>query len=173
MEKQGEAERVADIQTKLAQYETPYLYGVILEDGGQNGEVVGCGDSLVPAVYYTSENFKNVKKGMVKESHIADVIRALFITSNESIGGADDNEFGNGVLYTAAHQPDLTVEGIETNGDTANVFMSGTITLGGACDTPRFVRQLEKTAIQFEGIDYARFYLDGSEAKFQEMLSSQ
>ena len=63
--------------------------------------------------------------------------------------------------------------GIEQNGNTANVFLRGSIKLGGVCDTPRFQKQLERTATQFDGVDFARFYLNGSEENFHKALNGK
>ncbi|MDP4008124.1 MAG: GerMN domain-containing protein [Candidatus Peregrinibacteria bacterium] len=140
------------------------IYGVILNDGGVNGEVLGCGDSLVPVRNYESEQFREVSEGLINEA-----VSELFALSNEIIGG----DAVDGALFTAAYQPELTVDGVEINGSVANVFLSGKISMGGVCDTPRFEKQLERTATQFEGIDFARFYLNGSEENYRASLSSR
>ena len=147
----------------VREYQDAYLYGVMLDDGGESGEAIGCGDSLVPVVHYTSEEFSKVNEGLIVEA-----LRGLLSLTNDGM-----DEFGNGLLYTAAYQPNLLVDGIEQNGNTANVFLRGSIKLGGVCDTPRFQKQLERTATQFDGVDFARFYLNGSEENFHKALNGK
>lgn len=146
------------------QMQSVSLYGVILNDAGLNGEVLGCGDSLVPVKNYRSERFKEVNEGLITET-----MSELFALTNEDIGG----EPVDGALFTAAYQPDLVVEGVEVNGNVANVFLSGNISMGGVCDTPRFEKQLERTATQFKNIEFVRFYLNGSEENFRAALSGR
>lgn len=138
------------------------LYAVAISDSGVNGEVIGCGDSLVPAMNYQSDH-KRVTEALIVES-----LNRLLALSNESLAGGDQLS-----LYTAAYQPGLTLEGVERNGNVVNVFMSGNLVFGTVCDTPRFEKQLERTVTQFEEVDYARFYLNGSEENFRKALSGR
>lgn len=148
----------------LPQYQNISLYGVILDDGGAKGPVIGCGDSLVPMRNYDSEQYRNVEEGLVMEA-----IRELLAFSNKNL----ENELNKISFYTAAYQPNLKVEEVLFDDNVVDVFLSGNLTFGGVCDVPRFEEQLEATAIQFEGIDSARFYLNGSEGNFRRALSGQ
>ena len=153
------------------------LYGVLLEDKGVNGKFIGCQDSLVPVRVYESEQYR-YKPGKDRmgnpslhtyEGAVTEAVRELIGLSNEHL----ESTFDAGSFYTATYQPSLTVDGVEKNGDIANVFLRGEILLGGACDNPRFKEQLNATATQFSDINFARFHLNGSEQEFENVMSAR
>lgn len=152
------------------------LYGVMLEDGGTNGESIGCGDSLVPVREYASEQYRylldetqNDNAFFTPAGVIAEALRELINLDNDLLG----TTYYPGDFYTAAHQPRLTIDEVEINGEVANIFLKGRTILGGVCDTPRFKAQMERTVTQFDDIDFARFYLNGSEQEWQAVFSSK
>ena len=112
--------------------------------------------AAVAATLYSIKSYRSEK--LRTEERLGEALRELIVLSDA------------GSLYTAAYQPNLVVDGVEGNGNVANVFLSGSLTFGGVCDVPRFEKQLELTVTQFEGIDFARFYLNGSEEAFRDAL---
>lgn len=148
------------------------LYGVLLEDAGVEGEPIGCGDSLVVVREYESEQYRYLVGEDVfftPEGALVEALRELISVDNEMI----ESTYEAGSYYTAAYQPQLTVEGVEKNGSVANVFLSGEVMLGGVCDAPRLKEQMDRTATQFDDVDFTRFYLNGSEEKWEKVFSGR
>lgn len=127
---------------------------VALEDGGQNGIPVGCGDSLVAVdqpVEPTGEP-------------ITAALERLFSYKTANVG-----ESG---LYTALWQSNLMVESVQIDSSgKASVSLTGNYRLGGTCDTPRFVGQIEQTILATPGVESAAVLLNG--IPIEEALSSQ
>lgn len=111
------------------------IYLVALEDNGQNGPKIGCGDSLIP-----------VEREITPT---AGPLRAAL----EELLSLKEQYYGQSGLYNALYQSDLHLEKvtIDENGQ-AVIHLAGNYALGGVCDTPRFKAQLEATARQFSTV---------------------
>lgn len=120
------------------------VYLVALEDNGSNGKLVGCGDSLVPVRRQIS----------LTRNPIVSALNELFAIKEQHIG-----ESG---LFNALYQSDLRVEsvGVDENG-IATVVLTGKAVLGGSCDTPRFIGQIEETVRAVAGVQSANILLNG------------
>lgn len=125
------------------------LFLVDLEDNGANGTLIGCGDSLVSVPYSVSE-----------ASSREDAIRGLLQMPKE------DPETG---FYNALAGTDLTIDSVEMNGDTPTLYLTGSLSLGGACEVPRIEEQLKATFLQ--GATIADIYLN--DVLLHDVLSSK
>lgn len=120
------------------------VYLIAVGDGGESGLLVGCGDSAVPVEI-------EVEPSGVPLQAALDALLAL-----------DDEEIGETGLYNALHQSDLTVDAVTVARDgTAIIAVSGTLLLGGTCDTPRAIAQLEQTALQFPDVTAVDVRING------------
>jgi hypothetical protein len=106
------------------------IFLVALGDNGGSGQKIGCGDSLIP---------------VEREAPATqEVLRAAL----EQLLSQHDRFYGESGLYNALYQSDLKVESFTVESGTATVRLTGTLTSGGVCDSPRILQQLTQTAIQ-------------------------
>lgn len=129
------------------------IYLIALEDAGQSGQEVGCGDSVVPVEVEI-------------EPTIAPLRAAL-----ERLLAIDSEFYGQSGLYNALYQSDLQVQGIDIVNREAIIHLTGDLTLGGVCDNPRVDAQLTQTALQFSTIDAVTIRINGT--PLAELLSGQ
>ena len=123
------------------------VYLVALEDNGETGQQIGCGDSLVPVVRPATDPGSD-------EAAITNAMEELFAIKDE--------KYGESGLYSALYQSDLTVDSVAVSEDgVATVELSGDIVLNGTCDTPRAKEQILSTATQFSNIDTVEINLNG------------
>lgn len=125
------------------------VYLVDVEDQGAEGELIGCGDSLVPVVMPIEPE--------------ADPIRATLQNLFDQ-----EEKVGPTGLYNSLYQSDLAVDEIDINGETANLYLTGEMILGGVCDQPRFEAQLIETVNQFPAVSDVVVYLNGERAFAEE-----
>jgi hypothetical protein len=126
---------------------------IILEDNGQSGMLVGCGDSAIP-IHTTIPPTQGV-------------LRATL----EKLLSAKQQFYGESGYYNALYQSDLAVAGVTIEKGKAIIHLTGTIMLGGACDAPRVEAQIEQTALQFSTVsDVAVFVND---VPLEDVLSSK
>jgi len=129
------------------------IYLIALEDAGQAGQEIGCGDSIVPVEVEI-------------EPTIAPLRAAL-----EELLAVDDEYYGQSGLYNALYRSDLQVQGIDIVNGEAIIDLSGELLLGGACDNPRVEAQLAQTALQFSTVNAVTIRLNGT--PLAEFLSGQ
>lgn len=125
------------------QFTQSQMYLVALGDEGRSGVEFGCGDSIVPVTI----NF---------EPTPAPLTAAL-----EEMFAYDSRTYGQSGLYNVFYQSDLTVDGINIENGEATINLSGTLQVGGVCDTPRVIEQIEATATQYFTIDSVSIFLNG------------
>ena len=53
------------------------------------------------------------------------------------------------------------MDSLTIQGSKASVYLSGTLLMGGECDTPRVQAQLEQTVLQFPTITEADIFING------------
>ena len=113
------------------------IYFVALNDNGQSGPAVGCGDSLVSV---------KVKYGLAKdESTVKDTLAKLFAVKSQYYAGTG--------LYNSLYQSDLKVDSLTVDAaKKATLKLSGKMTLGGVCDNPRVEAQIRETVMQFKNL---------------------
>ncbi len=127
--------------------ETVQIYLIAQGDDGESGQVVGCGDSLIPVdvqIEVTDDTATRVERALME----------LF--------GINEEFYGESGLYNALYQSDLNVASVTMNGNEAVVDISGTVQVGGTCDEPRFEEQIIETVLQLEGVDSATITIDGT-----------
>lgn len=127
--------------------ETVQIYLIAQGDDGENGQVVGCGDSLIPVdvqIEATDDTATRVERALME----------LF--------GIDEEFYGESGLYNSLYQSNLSVASVTMNGSEAVVEISGTVQVGGTCDEPRFEEQITQTVLQLEGVDFATITINGT-----------
>lgn len=143
-------------QTATPQAGTPIpltVYYIALDDGGQTGEEVGCGDSLI-AAFTEPVTFKDQLK--------ATMDRLL----------ADDNmHHGGSGLYNALYKSDLTFTNGSFSDGTVRVNLKGAVRQSGVCDAPRIQAQLSQAAETAVGADSSVITVNGK--PLREVLSSR
>lgn len=112
-------------------------------DDGRAGRRVGCGDSLVPV-----------------EVNLPRPAPALEGSIGALLSLRDRNDPKSG-LYNPLYASRLTATSVARAGAQVRVDLTGYLELGGECDDPRILAQLEETALQFPDVEHVRFYLDG------------
>jgi hypothetical protein len=126
---------------------------IALEDNGQSGTPVGCGDSAIPIT--------------VTIARTQGVLRAAL----EKLLSAKQQFYGESGYYNALYQSDLQLESVTIEQGKAIIHLTGTVVLGGVCDAPRLEAQIEQTALQFSTVsDVAVFVND---TPLEEVLSSK
>jgi hypothetical protein len=116
---------------------------IALEDNGQSGTLVGCGDSAIPIT--------------VTIPRTQGVLRAAL----EKLFSAKQQFYGESGYYNALYQSDLKVARVVIEQGKAIIHLTGSLMLGGACDAPRVEAQIEQTALQFSTVsDVAVFVND-------------
>jgi hypothetical protein len=126
---------------------------IALEDNGQSGKLVGCGDSAIP-VHVTVPPTQGILKAAL-----------------EKLFSAKQQFYGESGYYNALYQSDLQVAKVTIEQGKAIIHLTGTIMLGGTCDAPRVEAQIEQTALQFSTVsDVAVFVND---VPLEEALSTK
>jgi len=122
---------------------TVQVFLIAVGDNGQTGSAVGCGDSAVPV--------------QVQTPPTSQVLQAALAT----LLSIKDQFYGQSGLYNALYQSDLQVESITIVAGKASVYLTGTLLMGGECDTPRVRAQLEQTILQFPTVTEADIFING------------
>ncbi len=138
----------APTATRAAPTKTPGpqlvdIYLIAIDDNGQGGIPVGCGDSAIPV------------KAEIQPTQ--GVLRAAL----EKLLSIKDQYYGQSGLYDALYQSDLQVESVMIDNGKATVNLTGTMMLGGECDNPRVQAQLENTVLQFPSVTSADIFING------------
>ena len=129
--------------TEAAGASSIHIYLIALEDNGQSGDQVGCGDSLIPVE--------------VEIQPTQGVLKAAL----EALLSVKSQYYGESGLYNALYQSDLQVESVSIDSGKASVYLTGSLKMGGECDTPRIQAQLEKTVLQFPTVTDAAIFVNG------------
>jgi hypothetical protein len=126
---------------------------IALEDNGQSGTLVGCGDSAIPIT--------------VTIPRTQGVLRAAL----EKLLSAKQQFYGESGYYNALYQSDLQLESVTIEQGKAIIHLTGTIMLGGVCDAPRVEAQIEQTALQFSTVSDVAVFIN--DTPLEEVLSSK
>jgi len=129
------------------------IFLILIDDNGQFGKQVGCGDSVVPVdieIPYT---------------------QAVLRSTLESLLSLEDANYQNFGLYNALNQSKLIVDDVLIRNGEAVVSFSGELILGGVCDNPRVQAQLEETILQFSTVLSVTIYING--VPLSDILSLQ
>lgn len=68
-----------------------------------------------------------------------------------------------GVYYNSLAMSEISIDRIVLNDSNVDVYLGGQLLIGGMCDAPRVMSQLQETVLQFEDVDSAVFYINGEE----------
>lgn len=129
-------------ETQMIDYQ---VYLVDLEDAGNNGDEIGCNDSIVPV---TISEFTNNNQQPIEQA----------INSLITLASSNNNQED---LYNALENSDLSIQNIEINDNTATIALQGDISIAGACDIPRVKAQIEYTATQFPQVNQVQIIING------------
>jgi hypothetical protein len=131
------------VPTDVPVTHTVQIFLIAVGDNGQSGSLVGCGDSAVSV--------------QVQTPPTSQVLQAAL----EALLSIKDQFYGQSGLYNALYQSDLKVDSINIVAGRASVYLTGTLLMGGECDTPRVQAQLEQTVLQFPTVTEADIYING------------
>ncbi|MDQ3005511.1 MAG: GerMN domain-containing protein [Chloroflexota bacterium] len=129
------------------------IFLIALEDNGQAGTLVGCGDSVIPI--------------NVTIPPTQGILRAAL----EKLFSAKNQFYGESGYYNALYQSDLQVTGVAIEQGKATIHLTGSVTLGGVCDAPRVEAQIEQTALQFSTVNEVNVFIN--DTPLEEVLSSK
>ena len=120
------------------------IYLVALGDNGASGEMIGCGDSLVPVT--------------VQIEPTLGVLRAALTELFKLEGQAD---YGQSGLYNALYLSHLEIDDLSVVNGQATMKLSGQVITGGECDIPRIEAQLRAIALQFSTVQRVTITVNG------------
>jgi spore germination protein GerM len=86
----------------------------------------------------------------------------LVTRSLEALLGYEFPMYGDTAYRNALYTSRLMVDSVEITNGEAVVELSGEVSLAGTCDEPRFVQQLLDTVLQFDAIDSADIFVNGT-----------
>jgi hypothetical protein len=139
------------VPTNAPTVHTVQIYLIAINDKGQGGQPVGCGDSVIPVQVEIPPTQGILKAALVKMLSVK------------------DQYYGESGLYNALYQSNLKVESVSINAGKASVYLTGTLKMGGECDAPRVQAQLEETVLQFSTVTEADIFINGK--PLREVLS--
>jgi spore germination protein GerM len=140
-----------DEETETGGVDTVKVALIALEDNGAKGKLVGCGDSVVLVDRKIDKTVAPLRAALVE---------LLSINDQDASG-----------YYTALDAADLELDNVRIENGKATIELSGTLSLGGVCDSPRVKAQLEETALQFPTVTSVNVMLNGE--TLEEAMSMQ
>ena len=133
---------------------TVKIFMVAMNDNGVKGTKIGCGDSIVPVSVPITPTLGVLRAALTK----------LLSVKTRFFGGESD-------LYNSLYQSNLNLDSLNLQDGVATIRLSGTVVLGGVCDTPRFQAQLEQPALQFSTVKQVNIFIN--DKPLSEVLSSK
>lgn len=127
------------------------IYLIAIDDNGTSGKKVGCGDSVVPV--NQTVTFLLASSDEITTESMTAALTALFSNHEQFVGQSG--------LYNALYQSRLQVDDVTIVDGQATVTLSGTLQLGGECDTPRVESQITDTVRQFPEVTSSVITLNG------------
>jgi hypothetical protein len=110
---------------------------------GPNSGTIGCGDSVV---------------GVARQiAPTATPLRAAL----DELFSLKTPDYGQSGLYNALYQSDLRADRVVIIDGRAEISLSGTLRLGGVCDEPRVIAQIESTVRQFASVTSTAITVNG------------
>ena len=139
--------------TSTAVQQTVKIFLIALEDNGQSGILVGCGDSAVPMTVVIPRT-----QGVLK-------------AALEKLLSIKEQYYGESGLYNALYQSDLQLKSVTIDQGKAVIHLTGTVMLGGVCDAPRVEAQIEQTALQFSTVSSVEVFIN--DIPLEDVLSQK
>jgi len=133
--------------------QTVKIFLIALEDNGQSGPLVGCGDSVIPVTVVIPSTQGVLKAALGKLLSIK------------------EQHYGESGLYNALYQSDLHLKSVTIDQGKAIIYLTGTLMLGGVCDNPRVEAQIEQAALQFSTVSSVEVFID--DIPLEDVLSQQ
>jgi Tol biopolymer transport system component len=118
------------------------IFLIAVGDNGVSGDLIGCGDSVVPV--------------QVEIPPTQGVLKAAF----QALLAVKDQFYGQSGLYNSLYQSDLQLESAKIENGKATIRLTGSLQLGGECDNPRVAAQLEQTARQFSTVTDVSIFIN-------------
>jgi hypothetical protein len=107
------------------------------------GGDVGCGDAIVPVTRQVTPTAAPLRAALTE----------LFSLKTQM--------YGESGLYNALYQSDISIDRVAIVEGRAEVELSGRLLIGGVCDEPRVIAQIEATVLQFPTVTSAVITLNG------------
>ncbi len=120
------------------------VFFIALNDNGKAGKMIGCLDSVVAV-----------------DRPIPETSAPLTAALNLLLAFRTQQYYGQSGLYNALYQSNLKLSGVSISGGKATINLTGTYTLGGVCDGPRFLAQIQETALQFSTVNEVIILING------------
>jgi LysM repeat protein len=133
-------QRIRVPTTGAPQFTRVTIYLIALDDGGRRGPLIGCNDSIVPVEVRIEPTVAPLRAAM----------QQLLMTSGHDYG-----------LTNVFSGSNLTVQDVNIRDGEAIIHLSGRLNIGGVCDHPRIVEQLERTALQFSTVNRVSIFVNG------------
>lgn len=105
-------------------------------------DVIGCGDHMAYLEYDMSAS----------QDPVYDTLAELLTLDPNNYSG----------YYNSLDNAQLTVNSLSVSNGVAEVYLNGTLSLGGVCDNPRVKAQLEQTLLQFPNINSTEIYINST-----------
>ena len=137
--------------TSSRQQQTVLIFLIAVDDNGQSGKLIGCGDSAIPVQVNIPPT-----QGVLRAA-----LNALLSIKNQF--------YGESGLYNALYQSSLQADNVTITNGEAVIHLTGTLMLGGECDTPRVEAQLTETALQFSTVTSVSVFIN--DVPLKEALS--
>lgn len=131
--------------------QTVLIFLIAVDDNGQSGKLIGCGDSAIPVQVNIPPT-----QGVLRAA-----LNALLSIKNQF--------YGESGLYNALYQSSLQADTVAITNGEAVIHLTGTLMLGGECDTPRVEAQLTETALQFSTVTSVSIFIN--DVPLKEALS--
>jgi hypothetical protein len=129
------------------------IFMIAINDNGGSGKKIGCNDSAVPVTFTLPDPAAPLRGALDKLLSV----RTRY--------------YGQSGLYNSLFQSDLRLDSVTIVSGVAEIRLSGALTLGGTCDSPRVWAQFEETALQFSTVKSVNILVNGK--KLQDLLSSK
>ena len=126
---------------------------IALNDNGVSGKKIGCGDSVVGVIIQVPDPAAPLRGALDK------------------LLAAHTQNYGQSGLYNALFRSDLKLDMVTITNGVAEIKLSGALTIGGVCDSPRVQAQLEETALQFSTVQKVNILVNG--IRLQDLLSGK
>lgn len=122
--------------------QTVNIFLIALDDNGQAGKLVGCGDSAVAVKVQIPKTLGVLKAAL------------------EALLAVKTQYYGESGLYNSLYQSDLRLISVGIVNGKATIRLAGTLRLGGECDNPRVEAQIMETALQFTTVKTVEVFLN-------------
>lgn len=118
------------------------IFMIAIGDNGAAGKKIGCDDSAVGVIVALDDPAAPLRSVM------------------EQLLGVQSQYYGESGLYNTLFRSDLQLKSVTIKDGAADIYLTGSLTLGGVCDNPRVKAQFEETALQFSTVSRVNVYIN-------------